>query len=104
MGNAQHANLCLVNRRAAQPIDLSRVKYLTLGIGSIRGVALLGAYERLLALGLPTPQGTAGSSVGCIVGLGITLGLTVPEIQKFLDQFLQKSDEFKFKLELHLFV
>ena len=97
MGN--HATVCLVNRTPTQKVDLQSIKYLALGIGSIRGVALLGAYQRLLELGLPPIRGISGSSVGCIMGLGIILGLSIKEIYTFLEQFIQKGLEFKFKIE-----
>lgn len=99
MGN-QHATACLVGRQPMNRLPIQDVRYLALGIGSIRGVALLSAYKRLVQKGLPRLQGIAGSSVGCILGLGIVLQMSTNELQQFLEHFIeQQGSHFTIKIE-----
>ena len=85
----QHYNLCLVNQKPQQP--LRNIEYLAFGVGSIRGLALISAYETLLNtrdinLNL---KGISGSSVGSIMCMAIILKLTVQEMKDFPNkQFL----------------
>jgi NTE family protein len=80
-------------------MPITTVKYLALGIGSIRGVALLGAYEQLVQLGLQSLDGVAGASVGAIIGLCIVIGLTPKEMHSFLDLFISNEGKrMKFRL------
>jgi NTE family protein len=55
--------------------------------GSVKGISLIGAVKRLIDEGmidLKKIEGVAGSSVGCIFGLLIVLGLTIDEIWDFI--------------------
>ena len=90
MGN-QHAKLCLIDRQPINRVPLADIKYLALGIGSIRGVALMSAYERLLQKGLPPLKGVAGSSVGCVMGLCIVMGLDASTMRRILQEFIEQQ-------------
>lgn len=83
MGNhASHASLCLVGNAPDRPLLPSDIRYLALGAGSVRGVALLGAYRELLSRGLRPLEllGVSGCSVGSILGLALVLGMTQEEM------------------------
>ncbi len=94
MGNSQDRQLCLVGRKPVNIPDLKQIKYLALGIGSIRGIALIGAYEELKNMGLKDINGVSGSSIGSIIGLCIVLNMTISEMKKCMNSKMK----FNFKI------
>ena len=59
----------------ALPPDPTQLRYLVLSIGSIRGLAFLGALEEFKRMNLRRWKGAAGVSVGAIVALYVALDL-----------------------------
>jgi len=84
MGNTQYHKLCLVGRIPHTPLAVKDIKYLALGAGSIRGIALIGAYKALLDKGLQKPLGIAGSSVGAMIAVAIAVGLQPTEMKEMI--------------------
>jgi hypothetical protein len=82
MGNTHYHKMCLVGDTPEIPIHIGDVNYLALGVGSVRGIALIGAYGELINMGLSNIKGVSGSSVGAIVGLGVVLGASTDEMIK----------------------
>jgi predicted acylesterase/phospholipase RssA len=96
MGNEQsNKNLYLLGRIPTNPIALEEIRYLVFGIGSIRGLAFVAAYKKMLQLCRQKNvdlygqlKGAAGTSVGAIMSLGVCLNIAPNDMYQFFDPLL----------------
>ena len=104
MGNAQATRASQgVGRVPSTPIDIRSVRYLVFSVGSIRGIAHIGAIRQLYALTAecvdhPGFAGAAGVSAGAMAALGVAVGASAD----LLCELLRKSFEQSLISELQL--
>jgi len=77
-----------IDAKGNPPIARADLLYLAFGAGSVRGLALISAFEELCNVmggSIPHLRGVAGTSAGSMLALGVAAGLSPAEMRTFAD-------------------